>query len=63
MSTELTRETKGSMLKISVNRAHLVNEGKLDRINVDRAMYMKQVEQYLPSPQCRPSLRLLEGDQ
>ena len=42
---------------------HSVNEGKLDRSSVDWAMYMNEVLQYLPSLQCKPSLRLLEGDQ
>ena len=29
MSTEITQETKGNELKMSVNQAHLINEGKI----------------------------------
>ena len=37
MSTKFTQETKESVQKLSVNRAHLVNEGNLDGTSVNRA--------------------------
>ena len=37
VSTEFTRETKQSVQKLSINRPHLVNEGKLDGTSVNWA--------------------------